>query len=107
VSRHDDAADRDQAIAEALHRVELAIGEVRVVERRAGGEVVGRRVVNREALARARKAYWAAATMIGKARSAEGLTVGPQRPMRPPLRRASDRLRELVCQIGRLELDVE
>jgi hypothetical protein len=96
---------RDQAIAEALHRVVLAIGEVRVVERKAEGQVVGRRVVNREALARARRAYQAAAIMVGKARAADSLTVGPQRPPRPALRQAMDTLLDHARTLGRLELD--
>jgi hypothetical protein len=92
VVREQERREMDRAIAEALRRVRLALGEVRVVERKQGGVVTGRRVTNKEAIRRAERAYHAAATLVGRARQADGTTTGPQRADRAPVRQACETL---------------
>jgi hypothetical protein len=92
VVRERDRREVDHAIAEALRRLRLALGEVRVVERKQGGVVTSRRVVNKEALTRAERAYHTAATLVGRARQADGTATGPQRADRAPVRQACETL---------------
>jgi|SRR5262245_14638933 len=98
-----DRTEIDEAICEALRRVRLALGEVRVVERRKDHVVTHRTVVNKEAIGRARKAYTTASMLVGKARQADGTTSGPQRRDRRSIENACDTLNEYQRQLADLE----
>jgi hypothetical protein len=82
----------NELVEHALNRVRLAIGEVKVVERKKDGEVVSRSIANHDAIVRARKVYSEAAHAIGVVRRAEGLCDGPQQPTRKMLVRAGETL---------------
>jgi len=84
--------DEDKRLREVVHRVALALGEVKVVERRKDGVVLDRAVANKDALVRARRAYRTAATAIGAVRIAAGTATG-----RTPL----DRERRVVLECMR------
>lgn len=72
--------DEDQSLVEVVHRVALAIGEVKLIERRHQGVVTSRAVANRDALQRARRAYSRAAAAIGQVRVGDGTATG-RRPL--------------------------
>lgn len=72
----------EQEVTELLRKVELAIGEVRVVERRQEKVVTHRAITNRDALHRAQRAYTHAATRIGEMRRAATALAGTQRAYR-------------------------
>src|SRR5262245_52852919 len=91
------------AIQAALHRVALALSEVRVVERRRQGEIVGMTVQNPDGLGRGRLAYQTASEIVGTVRQLDGTTVGSQQPDRPLVREASAALDRLWVEISRLE----
>jgi hypothetical protein len=101
--RDQDREEVDEAVREALNRVRLALSEVKVVERRENKVVTHRAVVNRDALARVRKAYTVAAAVIGKAREADGTAAGPQRPDRLAVRQACQQLEDYQIELARLE----
>ena len=94
---------KDQEIVEALRRVELAIGEIAITERREKGVVTHRRVRNRDAIARARLAYQRAATLIGEVRVADGTATGARSVERSTVRDAMTRLDRLRGQIEEIE----
>jgi hypothetical protein len=85
----------DLKLIEVIHRVELAVGEVKVVERRYKGEVLDRAVCNRDALLRARRAYIRATEYVAPLRN----TV----PVRKAVSDATTRLRNLEKQLVELE----
>jgi hypothetical protein len=103
IMRDQDRAATDQAIGEALRRVRLALGEVRVVERKQNGQVLDRRVVNKDAITRALRAYQAACLVVGKAREADGTTSGPMRPDRLVVKQACERLSEMARELDELK----
>jgi len=90
----------DQAMTEALRRFELAIGEVHVIERRENKVVTGRIVRNKDALARAKKAYTDVARFLGAMRAKQ-----PTYPTtdRQAIRNALTRLDALREQLADLE----
>jgi hypothetical protein len=100
IVRERERSDVDHAIGEALRRVRLAIGEVRVVERKQDGQVLSRAVVNKDALQRAQRTYMAACALVGKARQADGTTAGPRRPDRLSIRQAEETLAGYAHQIA-------
>jgi hypothetical protein len=99
----DDRRANDRLIAEAIHRVKLAIGEVRVIEHRKEKTVVRQHVANQPAIVRARQAYVAAAKVIGQVRQEEGLTDGPRRLTRIGIEAAMVKLEECRREIERLQ----
>jgi hypothetical protein len=103
IMREESRAGIDLAIGEALRRVRLALGEVRVVQRKKDGVVVDSRVVNPDALQRARRAYMSAAEIVGKARQLDGTTTGPQKPDRITVRTACEQLDGYVRELVELE----
>lgn len=92
----------DQAVREALHKVVLAMAEVRLVERARKGELV-QLVANPEALERAWEVYRTAAEMLGYLRQMDGTTEGEARPDRRFIREAGEQLSLLGTALGRLE----
>lgn len=101
--RDRDREEIDVAIREALRRLRLSLAEVKVVERKENKVVTHRAVVNKDAIARARKAYTVAAMLVGKARQADGTTSGPQRPDRLAVKQACDQLNEYQRELAGLE----
>jgi hypothetical protein len=93
----------NELVEHALNRVRLAIGEVKVVERRKDGEVTSRAIANHDAIVRARKTYSEAAHAIGVVRKAEGLCEGPQRPTRRMLQKAEEALEDYRQAIEALQ----
>jgi hypothetical protein len=95
---------KEQAMVELLRRVELALGEVFIVERREQGVVTHRAVRNRDALTRARKAYVAACVAIGKVRLEDGTASGHSTHReRASVRTALDKLDQLRRKLEGLE----
>jgi hypothetical protein len=103
IMARDDRKTRDRMMAEALHRVRLAIGEIRVIEHRKEGVVVSQHVANQPAIVRARQAYVAAAQVIGQVRQDEGLAEGPRRLTRIGIEAALVKLEECRAEIERLQ----
>jgi hypothetical protein len=103
IMARDDRKSNDRLMAEAIHRVKLAIGEVRVVEHRKEGRVVSQHVANQPAIVRARQTYVAAARVIGEVREGEGLTEGPRKPTRLGIQAAMVKLEECRREIERLQ----
>ena len=94
---------KDEVVVEALRRLELAISEVRVVERKKEGQVVSETVANLDALPRAKQAYQTTALLIGKARQLDGTALGTPQADRPFIVKAMERLEEYRQQLARLE----
>jgi len=63
-------------VTEAIRKVELALSEVKVVERRHKGVVLDRAVVNRDALVRARRRYLHACQTVAALRLKGGYATG-------------------------------
>lgn len=95
--------DGDAAVREVVHKVALALGEVKVVESWKNKVLVGERVANPEAIQRARHAYRVACQILGHVRQLDGTTEGPQRPDRKVLAEAGQRLDALNLALARLE----
>lgn len=95
----------DRALHEWVHKVELAIGEVKVVERRANGVVLDRAVVNKDALLRARRAYRNAVAAVAERRITDGTATGriPITRERQVVVQASTRLKYLERRLAELE----
>jgi hypothetical protein len=103
IMARDDRKTNDRLMAEALHRLRLAIGEVRIIEKKQDGRVVDQRVVNQAAIVRARQTYVAAAQVIGHVREEEGLAAGGYKLARPGIQVACERLEECRREIERLQ----
>lgn len=84
----------DARITEAIKKVELAIGEVRVVERREHHVVLDRAIVNKDALLRARRAFTRATEFVAGMAAAGG---------RKAIGDAGTRLRHLEKKLVELE----
>jgi hypothetical protein len=95
--------EADGKLMEALRRVELAISEVKVVERREHGVVTDRAVVNKDALVRARRAYIRAIEFVAAVRIEEGTASGRTRGDRKPVADACTRLTHLERKLVELE----
>ena len=93
----------DSQVAEAIRRVELALGEVRVVERRDKGIVLDRAIVNKDALVRARRAYLRATEFVAAVRIEEGTATGRVKGDRKPVSDACVRLSYLEKKLVELE----
>lgn len=85
----------DLKLIEVIHRIELAVGEVKVVERRYKGEVLDRAVCNRDALLRARRAFIRATEYVA--------TLDKEVPIRKAVSDATTRLKNLEKQLVTLE----
>ena len=90
-------------MGEAIRRVQLAMGEVRVVEKKKDGTVIDQRVVNYPAIVRARQAYLAAAKVIGQVRIDEGLASGQKAVVRLGVQAALVKLEECRREIERFQ----
>jgi hypothetical protein len=100
---HGTQRQTDARLIEALRKVELAIGEVRIVERCYKGKVLDRAVVNRDALVRARRAYIRATEFVAAIRLEEGTASGRVRSDRKPVADACKRLTHLERKLVELE----
>lgn len=87
----------DLKLIEVIHRVELALGEVKVVERRYKGELLDSMVVNKDGLLRARRAFQRATEYVAGVVAASGV------PVRKAVSDATVRLRNLEKQLVQLE----
>lgn len=97
-SRRDDAK-----LLDVIRRVELALGEVRIVERRYKGKVLDSMVVNKDALLRARRVYTRATEYVAEVRLHEGTASGRVVGDRKVVADACTRLRNLERQLVTLE----
>lgn len=95
--------ETDGKLMEVLRRVELALGEVKVVERRDKGQVTDRAVVNKDAIVRARKAYVRATEFVAAVRIEEGTASGRVRSDRKAVADACTRLTHLEKKLVELE----
>jgi hypothetical protein len=95
--------ETDGRLMEVLRRIELALGEVKVIERREKGVVTDRAVVNKDALVRARKAYLRATEFVAAVRIEEGTATGRVRGDRKPVADACTRLTHLEKKLVELE----
>lgn len=95
--------DTDGQLMEMLRRVELALSEVKVVERREKGVVTDRAVVNYDGLIRARRAYTRATEFVAQVRIEEGTASGRVRGDRRPVADACTRLSHLEKKLVELE----
>jgi len=82
----------DQQMEQAIHAFELALAEVRVIERRAQGVVTHRAIANRDALDRAKNAYARAAVAVDAVRIEEVEREGRAATVRIGIQRALERL---------------
>lgn len=103
IMARDGRRENDRRMAEAIHRVRLAIGEVRVIEHRKDKTVVGQHVANQPAIVRARQVYVAAAQVIGQVRKEEGLADGERKLTRIGIEAAMVKLEECRREIERLQ----
>lgn len=85
----------DAKLFDVVRKVELALGEVRVVERRYKGAVLDRAVCNHDALIRARRAYIRATEFVA--------ALDKPVPIRKAVSDATVRLRNLEKQLVELE----
>jgi hypothetical protein len=93
----------DAKLLDVIRRVELALGEVRVVERRYKGTVLDSMVVNKDALLRARRVYTRATEYVAEVRLHEGTASGRVVGDRKVVADACTRLRNLERQLVGLE----
>lgn len=82
----------DQYMDRAIHDFELALGEVRVIERREKGEVTHRAISNKDAIERAKTAYVRASTAVETVRIEEAGAEDAGTRRRAGLRNAIARL---------------
>ena len=97
------ATTHHELMAEALKKVELAISEIKVIKRYKEKVVIGEKVVNHDAVVRARKAYLEAARAVGTVRQLAGLTQGEQRPSGRVVAGAVAKLEEYRVELERLQ----
>lgn len=93
----------DAKLLDVIRRVELALGEVRVVERRYKGKLLDSMVVNKDALLRARRVYTRATEFVAGVRLADGTASGRVVGDRKVVADACTRLRHLERQLVGLE----
>lgn len=93
----------DQLVEQALHRLKLALGEVRVVERKKDGKVVQETIANHDAIIRARKVYTETAHAIGVVKRASDAGLGPQTPTRGLVKEGLEKLEEYRRELERLQ----